>query len=367
MLDGVRILDLSRLLPGPACASWLRGQGAVVDRVEAPGRGDFTRHIPPYVPVEGGEVGAYFAATSRGVRSVAVDLRHADGIALVRRLAPRYDVLLEGFRPGVLEAMGLGPDVLHAEAPGLVIARLSGYGQTGPWASRVGHDVNYLGLSGALSAQAEGPRGLALPTVQVADMAGALVAAAGICAALAERARTGRGRVLDVSLAEAALWVASPLLAGATGEGVDPGPGEHLLSGGLPVYGTFRCADGRWLTLGALEPKFQQALVARLDGDLGVLDHPVLAARLATQPRDHWVEALQEVCAGPALAPSEVADHPQHAARGAAVRQGAITWVRPPLGELPDGGVPALGAHTDVVLGEAGVDAGPLRAAGAVA
>ena len=175
MLDGVRVLDLSRLLPGPAATAWLAGQGAVVDRVEAPGRGDFTRHIPPFVD----GMGSYFCATSRGKRSLALDLRRPEAGALIRSILPTYDVLVEGFKPGVLEAMGLGPDVLHAVNPRLVIARISGFGQTGPWSDRPGHDVNYLGLAGVLHATGRSPEGIVLPTVQVADMGGAMIAAAG--------------------------------------------------------------------------------------------------------------------------------------------------------------------------------------------
>lgn len=362
MLDGVKVLDLSRLLPGPACTAWLLGQGARVDRVESTQGGDFTRHIPPYID----GVGAYFLATGRGKRSIAVDLRAEAGRALVRRMVVGYDVLVEGFRPGVLESMGLGPDVLHAQHPGLVIARLSGYGQTGPWADRVGHDINYMGLTGALSFQGRNDDGIVIPTAQVADMAGSMVAAAGIAAALYARERTGKGRVLDVSLTEAGLWTASPLLAGASGGEGDLGPGQHLLSGGLPVYGTYRCADGAWITVGALEPKFQALLAASTEGAVG---RPELAEVFATRTRDAWVEALQDVCVAQVLAPSEVAQHPQIAARDA-VRAGRATWVRPPLGDYPaEGTAPALGEHADVMLEEVGIGAAEreaLRAQGVV-
>jgi crotonobetainyl-CoA:carnitine CoA-transferase CaiB-like acyl-CoA transferase len=363
MLDGVRVLDLSRLLPGPAATAWLAGQGARVDRVETPGRGDFTRHMPPFV----GGVGAYFAATSLGKRSLAVDLRHPEGRDLIRRIAPTYDVLVEGFKPGVLEEMGLGPDVLLADHPGLIVARLSGFGQDGPWADRPGHDVNYLGLTGALTAQGRDEHGIVVPTVQIADVGAGLLASAGIASALFDRTRTGRGRVLDVSLTEAALWFAGPVVTGATAEGVDPEPGSLPLAGLFPLYGTYRCADGKWLTIGALEAKFQAEVAAVADGRVERED---LVRLFASRPRDAWVEVLSEACVGPALAPSEVADHPHLAARGAVRRAAGTTWVRPPLGELPEGRWPAVGEHTDAVLAEAGlspVQVEALRTAGAIA
>lgn len=365
-LDGIRILDLSRLLPGPACTAWLAGQGASVDRVETPGKGDFSRHIPPFVD----GVGAYFAATSAGKRHLAIDLRRPEGLALVRRLLPHYDVLVEGFKPGVLEAMGLAPDDLLRDQPALVIARLSGYGQTGPWSDRPGHDLNYLGLTGVVPSLARMPDGrVAPPPFQLADMAGALAAAAAIASALVGAQRTGRGRVVDVSLTEAALWCASPMLLTATAEGADPTPYSLPLDGGLPLYGTYRCSDGRWLTVGALEPRFQVALaqgasVDPLDADL--------ADVFASAPRDVWVERLADACTGPGLAPSEVADHDQLLARDAVRRAGRATFVRPVAGDWPEdpGPAPPIGAHTDDVLADAGLTAderAALRQAGVVA
>lgn len=361
-LSGVRILDLSRLLPGPACTAFLAGMGAQVDRVEPPGGGDFARHVPPFV----GGYGAYFAATSAGKRSVVVDLRHPAGPRLIAGLLARYDVLVEGFKPGVLEQMGLDPTALLARYPRLVIARLSGFGQTGPWRDRPGHDVNYVGLTGWLGLTARGPDGgVALPTAQAADMGGALTAAAGIAAALFDRERSGRGRVLDVSLTEAALWMMGPVVLGATAEGVDPDPGTTIFNGGLPVYGTFECADGAWLTLGALEPKFQEGLAAQT----GVVaaSRAELVELFRSKPRASWVEQLAGLCVAEALLPSELAAHPQLAARGAVQRLRGATWIRPPLGELPVGApLPALGEHTDAVLQEAGLDPTALRAAGVV-
>lgn len=349
-LDDVRVLDLSRLLPGPACTAWLAGQGARVDRVETPGRGDFARHIPPFV----GGVGAYFAATAPGKRHLAVNLRRPEGVQLIREILPSYDVLVEGFKPRVIEAMGLAPDDLLRLKPSLVIARLSGFGQSGPYADRPGHDLNYLGLTGMVDGMARMPDGrVAPPPFQLADMAGALVAAAGIASALVRAARTGEGGVVDVSLTEAALWCAGPPLLAATAEGIDPEPHALPLDGGLPVYGTYRCADGKWLTVGALEPRFQQALAEGLGDEASTPWEDLFAS----QPRDEWVDRLASACVGPALRPSEVASDPHLHARDAVRRMGPATFVRPAAGDWPSmgGAPPKVGAHTDEVLQGAGV------------
>lgn len=356
-LDGVTVLDLSRLLPGPAATAWLLGQGATVIRVESRGRGDPARHMPPFV----GEVGAYFAATSIGKRSIAIDLRSDGGRALVRRLARAADVLVEGFRPGVMEQMGLGPDALCQEDPRLIYARLSGFGQTGPWRRRPGHDLNYVGLTGMIDAMARVGPGVALPGAQLADFMGAQVAASGIAAALFARERTGEGAVLDVSLTESALWALGPALASATASGHDPAPAAGPLSGGLAGYGTYRCADGRYLTVGALEPRFQAELEAQVADPSSAA---ALADAFAREPRDVWVARLSEACVGPVLAPREVPQHPIFAERGVFRQLGAASFVHPPLGTWPEGAaVPRLGEHTRAIardlagLSDAQIDA----------
>lgn len=348
-LTGVRVLDLSRLLPGPACSWHLAGLGASVDRVEPARGGDPSRSMPPF---QGG-VGLFFSALCAGQRSLAVDLRHQSAGELLHALLPSYDVLIEGFRPGVLEALGLGPTELQQRYPRLILARLSGFGQTGPWSQRPGHDINYAGLAGVLSGAAgtsDGPRPL---PVQVADLAGALLAATGIAAALYARERSGRGRVLDISLTEGALAMLGPHVACLSAEERDPRPEGEILTGALPVYGTYRCADGRYLTVGALEPKFQQALRQ----EVGAVDRASLRQVFATEDRDTWVERLSSACVGPVLGPSELHRHPHHIARRALVRAGHATFVRPPLAptDWSPGPVPALGEHTLPILDQSGV------------
>ncbi|MFT7520405.1 MAG: alpha-methylacyl-CoA racemase, partial [Kiritimatiellia bacterium] len=349
MLSGIRVLDLSRLLPGPACAWYLSGMGAVVDRVESVRGGDPTRALPPFQD----GVSVFFRSLACGVRSACVDLRHVEGQRAIKRIVHGYDVLLDGFKPGVLERAGLGPSILHELNPKLVIARLSGFGQTGPWSQRPGHDLNYVGLAGLLHA-APDVNDLAVPSVLSADMGGALVTAMGVCAALVERERTGRGRVLDVSLTEAALSLHAPFVASLSAEGRGARPSGELLTGMVPVYGTYRCADGRWLTVGALEPKFQKSLQAHL----GTVEREALTEVFATRSRDAWVDLLQSACVGPVMDIPELIDHPQLAARGALARVGRSTFVRPPF--AADGWqsrrAPRLGEHTEEILRGGGVD-----------
>jgi alpha-methylacyl-CoA racemase len=369
-LDGIKVLDLSRLLPGPAATWHLAGLGATIDRVETPGRGDFTRYMPPMVD----GVGAVFAAVSTGKRSLGVNLRHPDGPGVIRSLLKHYDVLVEGFRPGVLEAMGLAPQELLAEHPGLIVVRISGFGQDGPLRNKPAHDVNYVGYTGALASAAHGPQGPALAGVLIADWTSGMVAAMGAAAALVEREQqrargeTPSGRVIDVSMTECALSLMGPSILGASMTGANPKPGGEMLTGGAPLYGCYETADGSWLTLGALEPKFQ-AEVARAVGDVP-MSHEGLAEVFRTRTRDVWLSELSEACAGPLHTPADAATEPLFLERGAVQRVGKGSFVRPPLGVgTTAGAVPGIGEHTDQVLADGGFTADridALRTAGAI-
>jgi alpha-methylacyl-CoA racemase len=350
MLDGIRILDLSRYLPGPACTWQLHGLGAQVDRVEPSRTGDPARHLPPMV----NGTGALFASMSSGKRSLALDFRHPEARETLLSLASGYDVWVEGFRPGTLEAMGLHPAALFERNPGLILARISAYGQVGPWWNEPGHDLNFAGLSGITGAMAE-------PTVlpvQIADFAGAYVAATTICAALVERARTGRGKVLDIALSEAALAFMAPHVLAASVQGGDPKPAGELLNGGWPLYGVYRCSDGEYVTLAAVEPKFQ-AMLAEWTG--GAVDRAALEQMFATAPRDVWVQRCGAACVAPVLRITEVGHHPAFSGRGAAEAAAGAMWVRPPLGRTVEEAVPSLGEHTDAILREAGYSEERLR------
>jgi crotonobetainyl-CoA:carnitine CoA-transferase CaiB-like acyl-CoA transferase len=361
-LRGLRVLDLTRYIPGPYATMLLADLGADVVKIEEPPFGDATRAVPPPVP-QGGDT-AVHAALNRGKRSVQLDLRQPEGVDAVKRLAAGADVFVEAFRPGALERRGLGAVALRAANPRLVYCSVSGYGQGGPLAAAAGHDVNYLARSGFLGTNLDAEGAPVLPTTQVADMAGGLLAALAILAALQARERTGQGQVVDVSMFDAALALmsvpAARVLAGAAA--------TSELSGTHACYGTYRCRDGRHLAVGALEPKFWEGLCAALElpqmrgrqWDQGARREEVkaaFAAAFAGRDRDEWVAALRErdVCVEPVLDLPEALAQPQAAERGAVVAGALAAPLR--LGSTPVAvprRAPALGEHTDAVLAEAG-------------
>ena len=370
-LSGVRVLDLSRLLPGPYATLVFADLGADVVKVEDEGAGDYLRHLPPLAPASAsGEPGGMFAALNRGKRSIALDLKKPAGAELFARLCAQADVLVEGFRPGVMARLGFSPESLCARFPRLIVCSISGFGQTGPWAQRAGHDIGYLALSGALARCGESsetaPR---LPGVQLADlMGGAQSAALGVLAALFERERTGRGRAIDISMTEGAMGFLLPH-RGALAAGAGPqARGEDILSGSHPCYRVYACAGGGAIALGALEPKFWErfcAAVSRpewLDRHLDRALSPEVDALFLTTTRDEWMHRLDaaDCCAEPVLEPHELAAHPQHAARELFVESGGLKLLRTqpalvPATELPTRSAPGQGEHTAEVLRDWGV------------
>jgi crotonobetainyl-CoA:carnitine CoA-transferase CaiB-like acyl-CoA transferase len=254
-LDGLTVLDLSRLLPGGFCSCLLADFGADVIKVEDTGAGDYIRWTPPHYEGATPSAGsAPFLALNRGKRSIQIDLKTPQGIEVLLRLVRSADVLLESFRPGVMDRLGVGYQRLHAENPGLVYCSITGYGQDGPSRHRAGHDINYLALGGLLGLTGE-PGGAPIQAAgQIADVGGGgLMAAVGILMALRERDRSGEGQFVDCSMFDGALsWlalVAAELLA----TGVEPRRGELPLAGRFNCYRPYQCADG-WVSLGALEP-----------------------------------------------------------------------------------------------------------------
>ena len=385
-LAGVRVLDLSRLLPGPYATLVLADLGAEVVKLEDPVGGDYARWMPPLA----GEQSGYFHALNRNKRSLALDLRRPEGAAALRRLARRFDVLVESFRPGVMERLGVGYEALARESPGLVLCSITGYGQTGPYRLRAGHDLDYVALAGvlALNGPPEAPRPLG---IQVADVAGgSWPAVAGILAALVRRGATGRGAHVDIAMAEGALAMLALQQGAADARGAPLRRGAEMLNGGAACYGVYRTRDGRFVALGALEPKFFQAFCAavgrpelaeRQFDDDGQGLRGELEAVFAARTRDEWAgfAAAHDVCAMPVLEGDEPRRDPQLAGRGNFVEidtpwEGrALASLASPVRlagvEAPRRPAPQLGADTDAILAEAGfgvaeIDA--LRAGGAL-
>jgi crotonobetainyl-CoA:carnitine CoA-transferase CaiB-like acyl-CoA transferase len=353
-LAGVRVVDLSRLLPGPFCSWILASLGAEVIRVEPPGGGDYSRALPPIAQGHG----VFFAALNRGKQSVALDVRTPQGHAALLALLETADVLLEGFKPGALARSGLAPEVLLERFPDLVIASITGFGQQGALTLEPGHDLNYCGYAGIVAASER----LEPVAVQVADLAGgALTAAAGISAALVGVARGTGGRHLDVSMTHGALALMAPQLAMVQADDRDLVPDGELLTGGMGLYRSYRCADDRLLTVGPLEPKFWALLQAQLPDAPAAPDAAALAALFCKEPLQHWVDTLKRCCVGPALRARELPEHPVHAGRFESVL--GVPMARAPFPWSPAPVVPELGAHTVQVLGPL-VDVDALLASG---
>jgi alpha-methylacyl-CoA racemase len=317
-LSGVKVLELSGIGPGPHAAMVLADLGADVVRVERPPGRALALGDP-----------SYSDQLLRGRRSIAADLKDPDGRATVLALVERADVLIEGYRPGVAEKLGVGPEECAQRNPRLVYARMTGWGQDGPWAHRAGHDINYLSLTGALHAIGRPGERPVPPLNLVADFGGgSMFLVAGVLAALVERQTSGRGQVVDVAMVDG-VGVLSQLVwslraSGAWSEDV----GTNLLDGGAPFYDTYACADGRYLAVGALEPQFYGEFL----GGLGLAAEelpaqydragwPVLRRRFAevigSRDRDDWAAVFDgtDACVTPVLTFAEVPAHPQLAAR----------------------------------------------------
>ncbi len=317
-LAGVRVLEFDGLGPVTFAGMLLADWGAEVLRV--------TRSADA-APAVFGEVGG--ALLHRGRTAVPADLKSAEDRDRVLALVERADIVIEGFRPGVLERLGLGPEALRERNPRLVIGRVTGWGQDGPLSEQVGHDLNYIALSGALHAMGEGDRPPPPPLNLVGDYGGgAMLLAAGVLAALTEARTTGRGRVVDAAMTDGAALL-SGLFQALRVQGLwSDARGANLLDGGAPFYHCYACRDGRFVAVGALEPRFYAALLAGLEIDPAEAPQhdraawPAtarrFAARFATRDRDDWCVhfAGGEACVTPVLALGEAPDHPHNRARG---------------------------------------------------
>ena len=312
-LKGLRVVEMVGLGPGPFAGMLLADMGADVLRVDRP------------QPQPFGATGAMI----RGKRTIRLDIKRADALDLVLRLADDADAFFEVFRPGVAERLGFGPDVVSARNERLVYGRLTGYGQDGPWANRAGHDIDYLALAGALEPIGPPEKPVA-PINVLADFAGGgMLLAWGIACALVERATSGKGQVVDAAMIDGAALFLTPFYAGRTSGNWGP-RGTNMLDGGAHFYDTYECADGGWLAVGAIEPQFYAALLKGLGLDdedpaeqYDAATWPAKRRRLAdvirTRTRDEWCEVFDglDACVAPALAPDEAPAHPHAVARGA--------------------------------------------------
>jgi crotonobetainyl-CoA:carnitine CoA-transferase CaiB-like acyl-CoA transferase len=377
-LEGVRVLDLSRLLPGGFCSLLLADFGADVLKVEDTGMGDYIRWATPgYEGVEDSAKGAMFLSLNRGKRSIRIDLKTDAGRDVLLRLARDADVLLESFRPGVLDRLGVGYERLREENPGLVYCAISGYGQDGPFRDRSGHDMNYLGLVGLLGLTGERDGPPVQAAGQIADLGGgAMMAAFGILAALRERDRSGEGQIVDVSMADGALSWLAMTAARHFADGVVPHRGDLELSGRLICYRPYECADG-WVTLGALEPKFWQAwcrgigredLIEKQFEAPGSEAHAEVEAVFRGRTRAEWQAFAGEhdCCLEPVLELDEALDSELVRAREMVAEldqpgaQQPVRLLGVPVklsrtpGDPNRAPGPVLGEHTEAVLRDAG-------------
>ncbi|MFA7555690.1 MAG: CaiB/BaiF CoA-transferase family protein [Spongiibacteraceae bacterium] len=374
-LEGLKVLDFSVLLPGPFGTQILADLGAEVLRVEAPGRGDMMRDLEP----KAGTSSAAHASINRNKRSLTLDLKKPAALDIVHQLVADYDIVVEQFRPGVMTRLGLGYDALAKINPRLIYCSITGYGQTGRYKDRAGHDINYLALSGLASFSGRQDTGPVLSGTQIADVAGgSLHGVMGIMAAVIERYRTGKGQHVDVSMSDAALSLTAICGAEALASGVAPGFGSEMLNGGS-FYDYYQTADGRYLSIGSLEPKFFTALFA-------VLGKPEWSQRMADQSVEaqqalksdlqqligqkdfqHWSDTFAglDACVEPVLDMNEVSESAHFNDRnmfvdvpcntGETLRQIASPVKFSNSEARYDFAGVALGYHTDEVLTECGL------------
>jgi alpha-methylacyl-CoA racemase len=355
-LQGIRVVEMAGLAPAPFCGMILADFGADVVRVDRVGAGSMD-------------------GLARGKRSLAVNLKRPEGVATVLRLIAQADVLLEPYRPGVMERLGLGPDVATARNPRLVYARLTGFGQDGPYANMAGHDTNYIAISGALSLI--GRRGdRPLPPVNLlGDFAGGgMLCALGITLALLERGHSGRGQVVDAAMVDGAAYLATFVYKFRNSGMWRDERGSNMLDGGAPFYDTYRTRDGEYVSVGAIEPQFYAALLQGLGIDAATMPHQMdqskwaetgarFAEIFATRTRAEWSAVFDgtDACVAPILNLGEVADHPHNAHRRLLVSDATGKLEPAPAPRLSrtpgEGGrpLPGVGEHTRAILAEYGL------------
>ncbi|MEI2650690.1 MAG: CaiB/BaiF CoA-transferase family protein [Microthrixaceae bacterium] len=381
VLAGIKVIEIGGLGPAPFCAMMLADHGAEVLRVERLGK----------VHTEGAEVQDDLVGwdiMSRGRLSAGIDLKHELGRDLVRRLSLDADVFIEGFRPGVAERLGIGPDDLRRDHERLVYGRMTGWGRSGPLADRAGHDLNYISVSGALAHIGRVGQAPTPPLNLVGDFGGGgMLLAFGICAALVRRGITGIGQVVDAAMVDGAALLMAPLFGAYDSGYWSDERGTNLLDSGAPFYDCYQCADGGYVAVGALEPQFFAALVAGLDLDPTTLPsqndrdrwpelREAFETRFRARSRDDWAEhfSTMDACVSPVLTMGEAPSYPHHVERDGYVQVGGVRQPGPaPRFSESPAPVPSppqiAGANTDEVLARWGIDADErirLRSAGAI-
>ncbi|WP_051236569.1 CaiB/BaiF CoA transferase family protein [Ottowia thiooxydans] len=375
-LQGTKVLDLTRLLPGATCTMLMADLGADVLKIEQPGIGDYNRSFEPIARKESGS----FLLLNRNKRSMTLNLKSAAGREVFLRLVREADVVVEGFRPGVMDRLGLSYEKLHAVNPRLVVCAISGFGQTGPLREASGHDLNYMALSGALQLFGTPETGPIVPGLSIADVGGgSLMAVYGILAALLARQGTGEGQYVDVSMFDGVMTWLAYHGADTLFAGIEPRGGERPFIGSAPCYNVYRCGDGRHLSLGIIEAHFWERLcemVARPEwktdqwpqGAAAAEQFRELSALFASLPLAHWVDRLAraDIPAAPVNGIAEAFDHPQARARQLLYEcEHPVEGIIPQLGfPVKFSGTPAehrlppplLGQHTSQVLASLGYD-----------
>ena len=363
-LEGVRIIEMAGIGPGPFAGMMLADHGAEVIRIDRPGR-----QAPE--PVLG-----------RNRKSIVVDLKSAEGVAVVRDLAKSADAFFEGLRPGVMERLGLGPDVLIADNPKLVYGRMTGWGQTGPYAPAAGHDINYIALARALHAYGRAGEKPTPPINMVGDFGGGgMMLAFGMVSAILSARTTGKGQVIDCAMTEGAA-VLMGMIWGFRGMGAWADErGVNMLDTGAHFYDTFECADGKFISIGSIEPQFY-ALLRQLTGldadpDFDAQMDPrkwgplkaKLTALFKSKPRDHWCELMEttDVCFAPVLSMAEAPEHPHNKARGSFAEVGGMTQPMPAprysgTPTVTPSAAPVAGSHGAELLAGLGYDSARIEA-----
>jgi len=333
-LAGIKILDFTTLLPGPYATQILADMGAEVLRVESPTRADLVKFMPPYIGNGMDRVSAAHATLNRNKKSIAIDLKKEGAQEIIHKLLPKYDIVIEQFRPGVMKRLGLDFATLKETQPNLIYCSITGYGQTGPLKDRAGHDINYLALSGLASFSGREETGPVLSGAQIADVAGGSHnAVMAILAAIIQRTTTNQGQYLDISMSDAAMALTTMAGANALTSGEDPDYGADMLNGGL-FYNYYKTSDDRYISVGSLEPNFALALLSLLEleewkskiGDQSPAMQKqiseAISEKVGAQSLTHWQAEFAKIdaCVEPVLTMNEAFKHPHFIERGMVTR-----------------------------------------------